>query len=78
MTGDGPVRAVTFVVNRAHTATRGGSTTALVAAHLASATGSLGSCCRVSGRRRSSALRSIGLRDRALERLQRLTGKAPP
>ena len=73
MTDAGPVRAVTFVVNRAHLRYAGRLDEASVAARLASATGSLGSCASYLAQT-LGALRSVGLRDRALERLQRLVG----
>ena len=44
MTSDGPVRAVTFVANRAHLRYAGRLDEAVVAARLASANGVLGSC----------------------------------
>jgi glutathione-specific gamma-glutamylcyclotransferase len=71
MTDTGPVRAVTFVVNRAYDRYAGRLDEAKVAAHLASATGSLGSC-REYLAETLAALQSVGLRDRALERLQRI------
>jgi cation transport protein ChaC len=73
MTDAGPVRAVTFVVNRAHLRYAGRLDEASVAARLASATGSLGSCASYLAQT-LGALRSVGLHDRALERLQRLVG----
>jgi glutathione-specific gamma-glutamylcyclotransferase len=73
MTGNGPVRAVTFVANRAHLRYAGRLDELLVAARLASATGSLGSC-RSYLAQTLAALRSVGLHDRKLERLQRLVG----
>ncbi|HEY2616952.1 MAG TPA: gamma-glutamylcyclotransferase [Acetobacteraceae bacterium] len=76
-TGDGPVRAVTFIANRNHHRYAGRLDDGLVAARLASAAGSLGSCAAYL-EETLDALRSIGLRDRALERLQRLAGKVPP
>ncbi len=71
MTDAGPVRAVTFVANRAHPRYAGRLDEALVARHLASATGSLGSCAAYLAET-LGALQSVGLRDRALERLQRM------
>lgn len=71
ITGAGPVRAAAFVVNRAHNRYAGRLDEALVAAHLASATGSLGSCMTYL-RETLSALKSTGLRDRSLERLHQL------
>ena len=67
----GPVRAVTFVANQAHPRYAGRLDEALVARRLASATGSLGSCATYLAET-LGALRSVGLRDRALERLQRM------
>ncbi len=71
MTDAGPVRAVTFVVNRTHHRYAGRLDDALIAAHLASATGALGSCMTYLAET-LSALRSAGLRDRSLERLHRM------
>jgi glutathione-specific gamma-glutamylcyclotransferase len=70
-TSDGPVRAVTFVANRNNDRYAGRLDEGVVAARLASAAGSLGSCAAYLAET-LDALRSIGLRDRALERLQRL------
>jgi len=69
MTDNGPVRAATFVVNRAHPHYAGRLDEALVAARLARATGALGSCAAYLAET-LGALQSVGLRDRALERLQ--------
>jgi glutathione-specific gamma-glutamylcyclotransferase len=71
VTDAGPVRAVTFVANHAHPRYAGRLDEALVARHLASATGSLGSCATYLAETRG-ALQSVGLHDRALDRLQRL------
>ncbi len=71
MTDTGPVRAVTFVANRRHLRYAGRLDEALVAARLATATGSLGSCAAYLADT-LTALRSIGLRDRAMERLHGL------
>ena len=71
MTSDGPVRAVTFVANRAHLRYAGRLDEAVVAARLASANGVLGSCAAYLAET-LNALQSVGLRDRPLERLQRL------
>ena len=71
MTSDGPVRAVTFVANRAHLRYAGRLDEAVVAARLASANGVLGSCAAYLAET-LNALQSVGLRDRTLERLQRL------
>jgi glutathione-specific gamma-glutamylcyclotransferase len=76
MTSDGPVRAVTFVANRAHLRYAGRLDETVVAAHLATATGSLGSCASYLAET-LNALQLVGLRDRALERLQRLAGGKP-
>jgi cation transport protein ChaC len=70
-TADGPVAAVTFVVNRTHSHYAGRLDDAAVAAHLASATGALGSCAEYLAAT-LDALHSLGLRDRSLERLQHL------
>ncbi len=76
MTDSGPVRAATFVANRAHPRYAGRLDEPAVAARLASATGSLGSCAAYLAET-LGALRSVGLRDRALERLQLLVGETP-
>jgi glutathione-specific gamma-glutamylcyclotransferase len=70
-TDAGPVRAVTFVANRGHPRYAGRLDDDLVARHLASATGSLGSCATYLAET-LGALQVVGLRDRALERLQRM------
>jgi cation transport protein ChaC len=72
-TADGPVQAITFVANRAHLRYAGRLDEASVAARLASATGSLGSCVQYLAATLDT-LRAMGLRDRSLERLQRLVG----
>jgi glutathione-specific gamma-glutamylcyclotransferase len=74
MTGDGPVRATTFVANRAHPRYAGRLDEAAVAARLASASGSLGSCATYLSET-LGALQAMGLRDRSLERLQRSVGQ---
>ncbi|HEY7577094.1 MAG TPA: gamma-glutamylcyclotransferase [Acetobacteraceae bacterium] len=76
-TADGPVPAVTFVVNRAHAHYAGRLDEASVAARLSSASGSLGSCALYLAAT-LDALHAMGLRDRSLERLQRLAGKPRP
>jgi glutathione-specific gamma-glutamylcyclotransferase len=76
MTEGGPVRAVTFVANRAHLRYAGRLDEPSVAARLATATGSLGSCATYLAET-IKALRSVGLRDRTLERLNRLMQKLP-
>ena len=73
MTGTGPVRAATFVADRAHPRYAGQLDEASVAARLASATGSLGSCAAYLAET-LRALQAAGLRDRTLERLRLLTG----
>jgi glutathione-specific gamma-glutamylcyclotransferase len=70
-TAAGPQRAVTFVVNRAHNRYAGRLDEAVVAAHLASAEGSLGSCMTYLTET-LDALQALGLRDRSLERLRQL------
>jgi cation transport protein ChaC len=74
MTGAGPVRAVTFVANRAHLRYAGRLDEASVAARLASASGSLGSCATYLAET-LGALQAVGLRDRSLERLHRSVGQ---
>jgi glutathione-specific gamma-glutamylcyclotransferase len=71
VTDDGPVRAVTFVANRAHPRYAGRLSEPAVAERLASATGSLGSCATYLAET-LGALQALGLRDRPLERLQRM------
>ena len=71
MTDAGPVHAVTFVANRRHPRYAGRLDEAMVARHLATATGSLGSCATYLAET-LGALQALGLRDRALERLQRM------
>ena len=66
----GRVRAVTFVANRAHPRYAGRLDEAAVAARLASASGSLGSCATYLAET-LGALHGVGLRDRSLERLKR-------
>lgn len=73
-TSDGPVAAVTFVVNRTHSYYAGRLDEATVALRIASATGSLGSCAQYLAAT-LDALHSMGLRDRTLERLQGLIRK---
>jgi cation transport protein ChaC len=75
-TDAGPVRAVTFVANRSHPRYAGRLDEPTVAERLASATGSLGSCA-VYLAETVGALRSLGLRDRKLERLQFLLRQVP-
>jgi cation transport protein ChaC len=75
VTRAGPVRAVTFVVNRAYPHYGGRLDEAAVAARLASASGALGSCVAYLTET-LGALHAAGLRDRSLERLQRMVGGA--
>ena len=70
-TGNGPVRAVTFVANRAHNRYAGRLDDAKAVTHLSTATGSLGSCAAYLSLT-LDALRASGLRDRRLERLHRM------
>jgi len=72
----GPVRAVTFVANRAHLRYAGRLDEPAVAVRLATAAGSLGSCASYLAET-INALKSVGLRDRTLERLNRLIRKLP-
>jgi glutathione-specific gamma-glutamylcyclotransferase len=73
-TADGPVRAVTFVANRAHLRYAGRLDDMLAATHIATATGALGSCAAYLAST-LEALRAAGLRDRRLERLWMLVGE---
>jgi cation transport protein ChaC len=77
MTKHGPVRATTFVANRTHPRYAGRLDETTVAARLASATGSLGSCATYLAET-LGALHAVGLRDRSLERLHREVGKGRP
>jgi glutathione-specific gamma-glutamylcyclotransferase len=72
-TDNGPVRAVTFVANRRYDRYAGRLDDAKIAAHLASAVGSLGSC-RDYLTETVHALHAIGLRDHRMERLLRMVG----
>ena len=69
-TSEGPVRAVTFVANRLYQRYAGRLDEQEIAACLASASGTLGSC-REYLTETVAALQSVGLHDRVLERLQR-------
>lgn len=71
MTDAGAARAVTFVANRAYSRYSGPLDDATVAARLASASGSLGSCAAYLSET-IGALQAAGLRDRGLERLRQL------
>ncbi len=68
MTRAGPVRAMTFVVNRRHPRYAAQIDEALVAERVASAAGTLGSC-RSYLTETLEALHALGLRDHKLERL---------
>lgn len=70
MTGQGPVRAATFVVSRDHPRYAGRLEEPAVAERLAVASGELGSCAAYLDAT-LNALEKLGLRDRGLERLQR-------
>jgi glutathione-specific gamma-glutamylcyclotransferase len=70
MTRAGPVRALTFVVNRAHPRYAARLDEALVAERIASAAGALGSC-RAYLTETLDSLRALGLRDGGLDRLHR-------
>jgi cation transport protein ChaC len=67
----GPVRAVTFVVNRQHPFYAGRLDAGTIARHLAVATGSLGSCVDYL-RHTRVALDALGLRDLYLNRIHRM------
>ncbi len=75
-TTTGPVRAVTFVANRLYHQYAGPLDDHQIAARLATASGTLGSC-REYLTETVAALHAVGLRDHSLERLQRLIGKEP-
>jgi cation transport protein ChaC len=68
--GNDPVRAITFVANRLYQSYAGRLDEQEIAARLASATGSLGTC-REYLSETLAALHAMGLRDHTLERLQR-------
>ena len=74
LTDKGPVRAATFVANRAHPRYAGKLDETAVAARLATARGSLGSCATYLAET-LGALHAVGLRDRSLERLHRSVGQ---
>ena len=74
LTDKGPVRAATFVANRAHPRYAGKLDETAVAARLATARGSLGSCATYLAEP-LGALHAVGLRDRSLERLHRSVGQ---
>ncbi len=71
----GPVRAASFIANRAHPRYAGRLDEATIAAHLAVAAGSLGSCVEYLAQT-LAALRAHGRTDRRLERLERLVAGA--
>jgi glutathione-specific gamma-glutamylcyclotransferase len=73
-TASGPVRAVTFVANRLYDRYAGPLDEHEIAARLASAAGTLGTC-REYLNETVAALHAIGLHDHVLERLQRLVAK---
>lgn len=70
-TDSGPIRAATFVVNRDHNRYAGRLPDHQVAARLASAAGTLGSCASYLDQTIGS-LRQLGRRDRSMERLHAL------
>ncbi len=70
-TASGPVRAVTFVANRLYRHYAGALEEREIAARLASASGTLGSCLEYLNET-VAAIHAMGLHDRALERLQHL------
>ena len=76
LTGQGPVSAVTFVVNRTHPRYAGRLEESAVAERLAAASGELGSCAAYLNAT-MAALEQLGLRDRGLQRLQRRVGQRP-
>ena len=67
-TPDGPVRAVTFVVNQSHARYAGKLSLAATADRIKTASGELGSCLDYF-ERTVDALRQLGVRDAALERI---------
>jgi glutathione-specific gamma-glutamylcyclotransferase len=69
MTPNGPIRAMTFVANRAHTRYVGRLDEATVAERIARADGALGSC-RSYLVQTLEAVHALGLRDHVLERLR--------
>jgi glutathione-specific gamma-glutamylcyclotransferase len=70
-TNDGPVRALTFVANRLHQRYAGTLDEQEVAARVASASGSLGTCQEYLTET-LAALHALGLQDHKLERLKQL------
>ena len=75
-TANGPVRATTFVVNRAYPRYAGRLPEHTVAERLASASGTLGSCQSYLEQTLES-LRALDRRDRGMERLRTLMRNAP-
>ena len=75
-TDTGPLRAATFVANRAHKRYAGRLTEAVIAAHLAVAKGSLGTCVEYL-EHTLAVLRAHGHTDHRLERLERMVLTAP-
>lgn len=71
---EGPVRALTFVVDHRSARYAGKLTDETIAARVATAAGILGTCTAYL-RDTLDALSSLGLRDRRLERIQRLVEK---
>lgn len=67
-TGSGPIRAITFVVNRDHPRYAGRLGDAEAAARIASASGELGTCVEYYDRT-VAALAAFGIRDAGLERV---------
>jgi glutathione-specific gamma-glutamylcyclotransferase len=76
-TADGPVRAATFVANRKYPRYTGRLDDAVIARHVATASGVLGSCAFYLAET-LGALQALGLRDRQLERLARRIAKLSP
>jgi cation transport protein ChaC len=74
-TEDGPVRAATFVANHAFPRYAGRLDEAVIAAHLAVAAGSLGTCVEYLAHT-LGVLRAHGQTDHRLERLERLVAGA--
>lgn len=70
---EGSTRGITFVVNPRYHRYAGALSDETVAARLASASGPLGSCADYL-RETLESLRAFGLRDRGLERMERLVG----
>ncbi len=73
-TAAGPVRAISFVANRAHVRYAGRLDEARIAAHLAVARGGLGTCVEYLDQTLAT-LRAHGRTDHRLERLERLVAE---